>query len=558
MDGALGHLAAALGHAAAYPLLDLGRTRVTPAGLLTLLALLALVVAAERRVRRHVVARVLRRTRMDPALQYTIGQIAGYAFVALGGYVALQVVGIDLTSLAVIAGAVGVGVGFGLQHVVSNFVSGVIILTERSIAVGDRIEVAGVAGQVVKLSLRSTTVVTNDNITIVPNASLVTTSVTNWSHGDPKVRFRIPVTVADGADLEHVRSLLLAVAAAHPKALKQPAPTVFCTGLGESGPCGGADSHRPSGSAFVHVVEAAQHGPRADWPLCSDCTGSGGLQVERSVGPIAVVVADELRQHRAEMPLADHDEVIETLPSKRADNSLRDRVRPRGTHGREQGLDAQRRGALHEVATVDGVPIPKEVAGPPAPRRGLDHLAPDPRGYRVRRHSDVHQLAAPVRDQDEDVERLERQRPHGAQVGRPELPAVVGEERAPRLTRRAGGAAPPVPLDRALAHDDPELEQLPADALAAPTRVVPGHGGDQFADLGGQVWATEAPGRPPAPEQLPALSMPADDGLRPHDEQVLTPITPEAPGERPEGAVERLQPRPLARGASQHGELLAQ
>jgi small-conductance mechanosensitive channel len=137
----------------------------------------------------------------------------------------------------VLAGAIGVGVGFGLQHVISNFVSGVIILAERPIAVGDRIEVAGVAGQVVKISLRSTTVVTNDNITvIVPNASLVTNAVTNWSHRDPKVRFRIPVEVAAGSDVERVRSLLLAVAEANPGALREPAPTVFFIGFGENGP----------------------------------------------------------------------------------------------------------------------------------------------------------------------------------------------------------------------------------------------------------------------------------------------------------------------------------
>ena len=107
---------------------------------------------------------------------------------------------VDLSSLAFIAGAVGVGIGFGLQNIINNFVSG-IIFAEQPIAIGDRIEVGGVAGRVKKISLRSTTVVTNDNITmIVPNGDFISQTVTNWSHGDSKVRIRIPIGVAYGTD----------------------------------------------------------------------------------------------------------------------------------------------------------------------------------------------------------------------------------------------------------------------------------------------------------------------------------------------------------------------
>ena len=131
------------------------------------------------------------------------GASRGYPFIALGIYIALQLVGINFTSLAFVAGAVGVGIGFGLQNIVNNFVSGLIILAERPIAIGDRVEVGGVAGRITRMSLRSTTVVTNDNISIiVPNANFITHPVTNWSHGDPRVQIRLAVGVAYGSDLE--------------------------------------------------------------------------------------------------------------------------------------------------------------------------------------------------------------------------------------------------------------------------------------------------------------------------------------------------------------------
>jgi len=220
---------------AEYPLVNLGETHLTLIGLFTLLLLFALVFLLELLLRRYFILRLLHKTHLDPTLQFAVGRIIGYGVMALGFYIAFQMVGINLSSLAVLAGAVGVGLGFGLQNIISNFISGLIILAERPIAIGDRIEVAGVAGQVEKISLRSTTVVTNDNIAIiVPNADFITHSVTNWSHGDARVRFHIPLGVAYGTDLEKVRRLLLEVAVAHPKALPEPAPNVVMTSFGES------------------------------------------------------------------------------------------------------------------------------------------------------------------------------------------------------------------------------------------------------------------------------------------------------------------------------------
>jgi small-conductance mechanosensitive channel len=218
-----------------YPLLKVGEGTVTLAGIVGLIVLVISVLVLERIVRRQLVNRLLRRTRLDLPLQYAIGRITGYVFIALGIYVALQLVGINLTSLAFIAGAVGVGIGFGLQNIVNNFVSGLIILAERPIAIGDRIEVSGVAGRVTRMSLRSTTVVTNDNISIiVPNADFITQPVTNWSHGDPRVQIRLALGVAYGSDLEKLQRVLLQVAAENSHVMKDPAPSVYFIGFGDS------------------------------------------------------------------------------------------------------------------------------------------------------------------------------------------------------------------------------------------------------------------------------------------------------------------------------------
>ncbi len=218
-----------------YPLFKLGENSITLKSLLVLGILFILVIVLEKVVRERVVMRVFEKTELPEALEYGIARILGYIFTVIGFYMAFQFVGIDLSSLAFIAGAVGVGIGFGLQNIINNFVSGIIIFAEQPIAIGDRIEVGGVAGRVKKISLRSTTVVTNDNITmIVPNGDFISQTVTNWSHGDPKVRIRIPIGVAYGTDTALVERLLLEVAAENKKTLKDPEPTVFFTTFGES------------------------------------------------------------------------------------------------------------------------------------------------------------------------------------------------------------------------------------------------------------------------------------------------------------------------------------
>lgn len=219
----------------AYPLGKLGDNTLTLGGIIELLVLLALVLVFERFFRRFFVNRLLARTKFDPALRFAIGRFVGYLVIALGFVLALNNVGINLSSLTVVAGAVGIGLGFGLQNIVNNFFSGLIILAERPVAIGDRIEVGGVAGTVTKINMRSTTVVTNDNITIiVPNSDFISTAVTNWSHGDPKVRLRIPFGVAYGSDIPLLKKVILEVAAQQPAVLTEPPPALFFVGFGES------------------------------------------------------------------------------------------------------------------------------------------------------------------------------------------------------------------------------------------------------------------------------------------------------------------------------------
>ncbi len=218
-----------------FPLFDFGKSVVTVAALLKLIAWTIAVFLFERILRQRALSRLLARTPLPPGSQFGIARIFGYAFIVIGLYLGLQFAGIDIGSLAILAGAVGVGVGFGLQNIVSNFVSGIIILVERPINLGDRVEVGSTAGDVKKISLRSTTVVTNDNISIiVPNSDFITTQVINWSYGDPKVRLRIPFGVAYGSDVGRLRTLMPEVALAHPKVLPEPKPEVLFIEFGDS------------------------------------------------------------------------------------------------------------------------------------------------------------------------------------------------------------------------------------------------------------------------------------------------------------------------------------
>ncbi|HKS31881.1 MAG TPA: mechanosensitive ion channel domain-containing protein [Chthoniobacterales bacterium] len=200
-----------------------------------LVALLLAVFWISARTKSFLFNRFLVNSGLDRSLQYAVSQIVSNIVLVVGVFIVLDNAGIHLATLAVFAGAVGVGIGFGLQNIASNFISGLVILAERPITIGDRVEVAGITGQVQQIRARSTVILTNDNITmIVPNTKFIDSPVTNWTYGDPRVRFRVPVGVAYGSDLEKARDALLEVARENPQVLDQPSPTVFLETFGES------------------------------------------------------------------------------------------------------------------------------------------------------------------------------------------------------------------------------------------------------------------------------------------------------------------------------------
>ena len=187
------------------------------------------------RTKQFLFNRLLARSGLDRPLRYAISQIISNIVLIVGIFLVLDNAGIHLGTLTVFAGAVGVGVGFGLQNIVSNFISGLVILAERPITIGDRVEVAGIVGQVEQIRARSTVIRTNDNITmIVPNTKFIESPVTNWTYGDPRVRFRIPIGVAYGSDLKKTREALIAAAHENPNTLKTPEPTVFFDKFGDN------------------------------------------------------------------------------------------------------------------------------------------------------------------------------------------------------------------------------------------------------------------------------------------------------------------------------------
>ena len=166
---------------------------------------------------------------------FDFAQIVSNLVLIIGIFLVLENTGINLGALTIFAGAVGIGIGFGLQNIASNFISGLVILAERPIAIGDRVEVAGITGQVQQIRARSTVIVTNDNIAmIVPNSKFIDSPVTNWTYSDPRVRFRIPVGVAYGSDVNKVRAALIAAGKSNPQVLADPSPSVFLTKFGDS------------------------------------------------------------------------------------------------------------------------------------------------------------------------------------------------------------------------------------------------------------------------------------------------------------------------------------
>lgn len=178
---------------------------------------------------------VLPRLELRRGVASLVSALTRYVLLGLGALVALGAAGIELSQLAFVAGALGVGIGFGLQNIVSNFVSGLVLLFERPIQAGDIIELESLFGEVKRIGVRSSTVRTFQGAeVIVPNASLITNNVVNWTLSDRLRRIEIDVGVAYGSDPTRVQEILLEVAKGHPEVLADPEPLALFEGFGES------------------------------------------------------------------------------------------------------------------------------------------------------------------------------------------------------------------------------------------------------------------------------------------------------------------------------------
>jgi small-conductance mechanosensitive channel len=218
-----------------FKLFEINQTPVTVSSIVMFVIMIAVFYVISRLLNRLILKRVLSKFNIDEGIQFTLRRMIHYLIMITGTVVAFQFVGVDLAGLAVIFGLLSVGIGFGLQNVTSNFISGLILLFERPIKVGDRVTVGDVEGDVISINMRSTTVRTLNNIAIiVPNSEFVSSQVTNWSHGDPKIRLNIEVGVSYNSDLDKVIKALYEVAEEQAGVMKNPEPTVLLTGFGDS------------------------------------------------------------------------------------------------------------------------------------------------------------------------------------------------------------------------------------------------------------------------------------------------------------------------------------
>jgi small-conductance mechanosensitive channel len=218
-----------------YRLFRIGGSPVTVGSLIVFIAILAASYFASRLVHRLIVHRLLT-NRLTMGVRYAIGRFVAYFVLLLGAFIALETIGISVGALAAFFAALGVGIGFGLQDIAKNFVSGLILLVERPIQVGDRIDIGKDSGDVVEIRSRATVIRTNDEVhLIIPNSKFISDTVTNRSYGSPRVRYRVPVGVAAESNPREVEAALLDAARDVEDVLPSPPPTVRFKGSGDSG-----------------------------------------------------------------------------------------------------------------------------------------------------------------------------------------------------------------------------------------------------------------------------------------------------------------------------------
>ena len=213
----------------------IGSFRFSITDLLFAAIVFAALLAATRWLQRILETRVFPQTRLDAGLRNSLKTTVGYAGLLIAVAAGISTVGIDLSNLAIIAGALSVGIGFGLQNVVNNFVSGLILLVERPVKVGDWIVIGEHQGYVQRINVRATEIQTfQRSSVIIPNSELLSSALVNWTHKDAVARIDVPVGVSYHSDVERVRETLFEVAESHPEVARRPEPVVLFTAFGDS------------------------------------------------------------------------------------------------------------------------------------------------------------------------------------------------------------------------------------------------------------------------------------------------------------------------------------
>ena len=219
----------------AFQSFRIGSLTLSPSAILTGLSLFIVLLGLTRFLQRVLEDKVFPKTRLDSGIRHSLRSGFGYLGFGLSTMLAISVMGVDLSNLAIIAGALSVGIGFGLQNIVNNFVSGLILLIERPIKAGDWVVVDGHQGLVRKISVRATQILTFDRTTVyIPNSSLISGAVQNKTNPDRVGRIVLPILIDQDQDLDEVQALLIQMAMGLPDVRKTPAPSVFVTGLTET------------------------------------------------------------------------------------------------------------------------------------------------------------------------------------------------------------------------------------------------------------------------------------------------------------------------------------